>query len=160
MPRLYRGPGRWLRYWYVPAAALVTAAVAFGIVLLVDSLFPEEESQVAPADETTVISQTPLPTVRATPSAAGTAETTPGASATAPQQGAFVAGQQAVVTGTGDCLNMRGTPTIGGEVVACLPDGTVLTIAEGPEAADGRNWWRVTAASDTGWVAEEYLAPR
>lgn len=61
-----------------------------------------------------------------------------------------------VVSGTGDCLNVRSAPGLGGRIVACLPDGTRGTIVEGPETASGMQWYRL---SGRGWVAGDYLRP-
>jgi hypothetical protein len=52
---------------------------------------------------------------------------------------------------------MRAEPSIDAAIVACVSDGTSLTIVEGPQMAGARNWWRVSGPSDEGWVAEEFL---
>lgn len=59
-----------------------------------------------------------------------------------------------VISGTGDCLNVRSAPGLGGRIVACLPDGTRGTIVDGPETASGMQWYRL---SGRGWVAGDYL---
>lgn len=58
-----------------------------------------------------------------------------------------------VVSGTGDCLNVREAPSKSAAVVVCLPDGTVVPIQEGPTQADDIDWYR----GPKGWVAGEYL---
>ena len=152
LPKVYRGPGRWLRYWYIPAAALLAAGIAFGIVTVVDLVVAEPDSEVSPAASTTVFSETPMPTPQVTATSEGT-----------PSEGAaegFRPGQSAVVAGTGDCLNVRSEPSINGAIVTCFPDGTALSIVEGPSAEGDRTWWRVEALGTSGWVAEEYMAPQ
>ena len=153
MPSVYRGPGRWLRYWYLPAAALLAAGIAFAIVVAVEMLVGDPDSDITPAASTTVFSETPMPTVRATPTPEGTPDIPDGGG-----ESGFAPGQAAIVTGTGDCLNMRSEPSINGAVITCLPDGSSLSIVEGPEKEGSRIWWRVEAAGSTGWVAEEYLS--
>lgn len=54
----------------------------------------------------------------------------------------------------GDCVNVRGGPGLSAPVRACLPDGVLVTVAEGPIAADGRLWWRLEGL---GWAAGDYL---
>lgn len=56
-------------------------------------------------------------------------------------------------------LRMRSTPAITADnVIARLPIGTGMNIAEGPQAANGFTWWRVTTrGGNEGWVAGENL---
>src|SRR5215204_655612 len=49
----------------------------------------------------------------------------------------FLKRSQAVVTGTSACLNVREAPKASAAKLGCLPDGTAVTIAEGPTTADG-----------------------
>jgi hypothetical protein len=155
MPRVYGGPGRWLRYWYVPVAAALAAGIAYGIVAGVDRLAGDDGPEVEGAASTTVTSEATLP-------GAGTSTPAGGATPaiTAAPGATLAAGGTATVTGTGDCLNMRVDPSVDSAIIVCLGDGTVVSLVEGPSAGGGRNWWRVTAGEDTGWVAEEYLVPR
>ena len=67
---------------------------------------------------------------------------------------------QAVVGGTGDCLNVREGATASAKKLGCLPDGTAVTIAEGPKTADGMAWYRIEASGSVdkgGWVVGKYL---
>jgi hypothetical protein len=43
-------------------------------------------------------------------------------------------------------------------VIACLPDGTEMTVLGGPIEADGLVWWQVESDLGTGWGAADYLA--
>lgn len=54
----------------------------------------------------------------------------------------------------GDCVNVRGGPGLNAPVLTCLPDGTLVTVADGPVTADGRLWWRLEGL---GWAAGDYL---
>lgn len=54
----------------------------------------------------------------------------------------------------GDCVNVRGGPGLNAPVLACLPDGALVTITDGPIAGDGRLWWRLDGL---GWAAGDYL---
>jgi hypothetical protein len=147
-----------LRYWYLPVAAALAAGVAYGIVALADWIVGDPDSAVEPAASTTVFAQTPLPT------AAGTTATTDASASTTPSPpvttATLAAGTSVTVTGTGDCLNLRAEPSTDATVLTCIPDGTNLVLAEGPQPLAGRNWWRVEFAGNSGWVAEEYLRPR
>ncbi len=57
-------------------------------------------------------------------------------------------------------LNLRDQPSKNGTVIQKMPEGTYLTIVDGPVQADGETWWKVEVADFgadqpvTGWVAE------
>lgn len=71
-------------------------------------------------------------------------------------------GAPVVVQGTGGAgLNLRDQPSLAGQVLSTVPDGTPLTVVEGPQERDGLGWWKVqTEAGAQGWVASTYLALR
>jgi uncharacterized protein YgiM (DUF1202 family) len=54
-------------------------------------------------------------------------------------------------------LNVRSSPGTGSSVVTVLSGGTKVTIAEGPVAKNGYNWYKI--ASPSGWLIGEGLAP-
>jgi hypothetical protein len=64
-------------------------------------------------------------------------------------------GVDLVVTGTGSSLNVREGPSLSQLAVDALADGSVIQLAEGPQVADGIEWWRVDGRD--GWVAGDYL---
>jgi hypothetical protein len=68
---------------------------------------------------------------------------------------------QAVVAGTGDCLNVREAPKAGAKLLGCLKDGTGVTIVEGPTMAGGFAWYKVEGSESlggkSGWAAGKYL---
>ena len=69
----------------------------------------------------------------------------------------FGIGEQ-VTVGT-DALNVRGGPGLGEGVVHVVTYGMVGTVADGPIAANGYNWYAVAFdAGSNGWVAGEYLS--
>lgn len=63
-------------------------------------------------------------------------------------------GANAVVANTGSCLNVREAPTTSALIRACLPDGTVVRLRDGPAEADGYRWWLIEAQTTWGWSAE------
>jgi uncharacterized protein YgiM (DUF1202 family) len=69
----------------------------------------------------------------------------------------IVPGDQVLVqTDDGAPLNMRsaaGSST----VIGSIPDGTLLTIKEGPTISPSGNWYMVTHGGKTGWVTAEFL---
>jgi len=95
----------------------------------------------------------------------------PSASPVVPYPGSLHIGDWVQVTGTGDCLNVRGAPGLTVEgvdlpapmpVLNCLPDGFVGRLGgypgdatEMPVLEDGHWWWRLLGQ---GWVAEDWLA--
>jgi hypothetical protein len=77
-----------------------------------------------------------------------------------------------MVSGTGSCLNLRESPTTGSRSLACLGDGTLLTLdPEGELLWDGATQKYTRALDSTGsfvlvrtsdgargWVSTQYLA--
>jgi hypothetical protein len=66
-------------------------------------------------------------------------------------------GGSAIVSADGDCLRLRSSSGVGGTILTCLPDATVVTVLEGTAVADGLTWRAINAQGSTGWVAEQYL---
>ena len=72
---------------------------------------------------------------------------------------ALAAGVTAQVTGTaGSGLRIRGSAGLGGPTVKVVPEGTLLTILDGPQDADGYQWYQVRdEVGAEGWVAGDWL---
>lgn len=55
-------------------------------------------------------------------------------------------------------LNLRAAASLGAEIIAVLPDATFVDIIDGPIAADGEQWYRVsTSRYGTGWCSGRWL---
>ena len=55
-------------------------------------------------------------------------------------------------------LFLRANHSTGADILATLPDGARVTIAEGPLGAEGRSWWQVEDANGRrGWCAGDFL---
>jgi uncharacterized protein YgiM (DUF1202 family) len=55
-------------------------------------------------------------------------------------------------------LNLRSGPGTSEDVRAVLPDGAALSVAGGPETANGYTWWEVTSSRyGAGWVAGRFI---
>ncbi len=67
------------------------------------------------------------------------------------------AGDTAVVSANGDCLNLRAEASRSGGRIACLPSGSQVTVLSEAVEAGGFTWVQVSTPSGTGWVAAEYL---
>lgn len=82
-------------------------------------------------------------------------------SATSPTEGTAIAaltpGTTARVRDDGSCLNLRALPTTAGTIIRCLAQNSTVTVLDGTAFADGYEWVRVQAGSDTGWVASQFL---
>jgi len=104
-------------------------------------------------------SATPVPTVTPLPTLAPTR--TPEPTATPTPVPVVMAGGQAVVQGTGgQQLRLRSGPALTHETLLIVEEGTVLQVLEGPQAADGFQWWQVkTPDGIQGWVAGDWLVP-
>jgi hypothetical protein len=70
-------------------------------------------------------------------------------------------GQKVRVANTGGTgVRLRLEPSLKGQIVSRLPDGTVLEIVGEDKQADGYTWKNVRAPGDgRGWVAGAYVAP-
>jgi hypothetical protein len=68
-------------------------------------------------------------------------------------------GALVIVQGTlGSGLNLRTEPSTAAELVTNAAEGTVLTVLEGPQEADGYLWWKLrTPDGEEGWAADEWL---
>lgn len=159
LPKIYDGHPL-IRYWYVPAAILVAVFVAFSVIWVAGKLSGDGDKQPAaqPTTPSTIdagAGKTPLTTSTAAPttSASPTAQVTTGA-------GKFSAGEALLVTGTGDCLNVRVKAGLGNDAIICVADGTELKVTGGPETADGLTWWKVQTELGEGWAAEDYLTKK
>lgn len=64
-------------------------------------------------------------------------------------------GGRAQVTTKYQFINLRAEAGLGAETVGKLDNGTIVTILEGPEEADGLRWWKVQdGQGNSGWAAE------
>ncbi len=164
MPSIYPGH-RYLRFWYVPIAAALAVVIAMGVIVASDRIFGDDGDKASAAAD-----DTPTATVEGntTPSSGAGASTTPvsqvtivatpGSDLTPLPAGELGAGAEAVVTGTGECLNVRSGAGLANDPIACVPDGTAVTILGGPTASDGLNWWQVETPQGSGWAAADYLS--
>ena len=68
-------------------------------------------------------------------------------------------GALVIVQGTlGSGLNLRTEPSTAAELVTNAAEGTVLTVLEGPQEADGYLGWKLrTPDGEEGWAADEWL---
>jgi hypothetical protein len=168
MPRVYR-PNSLVAYWYVPLAAVLAIAVAVGVVWAADRLFGDDGSPAAAGDNTPTPQATragsgpTAPAGQATNAPGGA--TTPGAATPAgaatatraPGDNSLRVGDRAVVTGAGDCLNVRVAAGRTNDAIVCLADGQEVTVTGGPVATDGFVWWKVMTFLGEGWAVDEYL---
>lgn len=71
-------------------------------------------------------------------------------------QPALILGRQAVVkTLVGDGVRMRAGAGTTFEILTIVPDGTLVTLLEGPQTVDGLPWWRIrTPDGAEGWAVE------
>lgn len=65
----------------------------------------------------------------------------------------------AIVRADGDCLRMRAQPSLQGTLLACIPDGSTVTVLAGNVAVDGFQWQRISFAGQTGWSVDQFLQP-
>ena len=102
---------------------------------------------------------TPIPTI--TPLPTLTPTNTPEPTATATPVPVIMPGGQVVVKGTeGQQLRLRSGPALNHDTLRIVEEGAVLQVLEGPQAADGFQWWQVkTSDGVIGWVAGDWLVP-
>lgn len=70
---------------------------------------------------------------------------------------AIESGRDAVVRADGDCLRLRATASVSGQVLTCLAEGTTVSVLPATLTADGFVWRLVLVNGQTGWVVEQYL---
>lgn len=70
--------------------------------------------------------------------------------------GQVPSGGKATVATNG--LNVRASASTDASVVTVLPQGTQVSILEGPKASGGYSWYRISSASGNGWVVGEFLS--
>lgn len=63
------------------------------------------------------------------------------------------------VTGAGDCLNVRESPSLSARVLACIADDVLLGGVETPDQSNGGVTWRQvhTPGGQLGWASAEFL---
>ncbi len=109
---------------------------------------------------TVTLEVTPEATPVLTPTVAPevTPEATPVLTPTATPEGGIpspTVGGRAQVTTRYQFVNLRPEPGLGKEPIGQLQNGTIVTILEGPEEADGLRWWKVDdGQGNIGWAAE------
>ncbi len=133
----------------LPAPLLLLFALALGLGVGAWWFLGREEAPAA-------VSQAPIsaPTRVATarPTAAPTARPTQTAAPTAPVT-LGVGGTARVVNLNGAPLRAREAPGLSARVAARIPEGSLVTLRDGPVEADGYQWWSVEAEAGVGWVA-------
>ena len=166
MPSIYPGH-RYLRFWYLPIAAALAVFIALGVIVAADRIFSgDSEKASAAGDEAPTATITDAAAGETTPAKATTTApaqvtivaTPAGQDATPPAPGSLSAGTKAVVAGTGECLNVRTAAGLGNDAIACIPDGTSVTLLGGPAEADQLTWWQIETPQGTGWAAADYLS--
>ncbi len=157
-------PRRALFPWWVWPVAILAAVLTFVIVwfgFVAPSL--RAGQAVAPTSTPTATPTVALPTglPPVPPTSEPTAAPTDTPEPTRAPSGAIVVGGKVRVTGTGAArLNVRQAPGTTAAVVTRVGDGHVFTVLEGPQAADGYQWWKVQDDQGTvGWVAANWLEP-
>ncbi|HYF64351.1 MAG TPA: SH3 domain-containing protein [Herpetosiphonaceae bacterium] len=132
-------------------AALLVAGVGAGWFLRDRGLFGAQPTAVIVVVTPTVAVPTPtFPFVIATPAPP---------TATAPAEPGLRPGGRAEVATDGGALRVRPNPGTAGEPLAALPNGSAVTIIEGPSEGDGYTWWKIEIEGGSGWVVADFLRP-
>lgn len=129
-------------------------AVAAGVYLVTSG----RVSPFAPAPTNTpppTVMVTALPTLTPPPTLTPTAEPTPTMPAT------VTVGIRVKVGNTeGQNLRLRSGPGMDYTTLVIMPEGTILTVLEGPQPSGGYEWWRLQMEDGTiGWAAANWLVP-
>lgn len=125
-----------------------TSFVATGLVTGLNPLLPlpPPPSLITPVASPTPVS-TPDPEATETPEPTATA--TPPASSSLLNQ--FVRIRD--IAGS-ECVNVRRAASLNAGVLRCLDSGSLAQVVEGPQQADGHDWWKLDAG---GWAAGDFL---
>lgn len=161
MPRIYQKRPI-TSYWYIPAAIAVAIVVAFGVIWAADRIFggggDKQPASSTPAAASTAAGAATQPPGTAPAQATASATTSPAAGSGSSTK--FAAGEVALVTGTGECLNVRVAPGTSNDAIVCLKDGEEVTVSGGPEESGDLQWWKVKTRLGEGWAAEDYLVKK
>lgn len=178
--RARRNSGLYLPLWSLAAMVCVVIMAVVAIVLLVLSMGGNEVPETIPI----VIVSSPIPTARpdSFPISPATATIPPMANiiltrppvtfslsgptlapppVTVTPQRITVGGKIIVVDVGVTQLNVRDTPgVIDTAVLFRTEEGTIFTIVDGPQQADGLTWWKIQDPANptlAGWAASNYL---
>jgi len=159
LPEIY-GRHRFLRLWYIPVAICLAVVVAASVIWAGGKLFGGSDSAPAfispPTQPPATLPAQPVGTPTSNSKPSPTAVT----SATPSLVGKFRFADLVVVTGAGDCLNVRVAPGRTNAAIVCLQDGKEMTVSGGPEIADGFRWWKVKTTLGEGWAAEDFMTKK
>lgn len=117
-----------------------------------------------PSPTPTVVVVLPVATLTPTTEPQPTATLTPTLVATEPITATVVptttiqVGGQVRVTGT-QFLNARRGPGLTFQLVTRFDENSILTVLQGPVAANDYQWWEVRSDQGQGWCADEWLQP-
>jgi Bacterial SH3 domain len=164
------GPQARRRKMILPPWALLAIVVGIvillcvGLVLIIRALTSGDGNQTPTPGPTITLQMIPTSTVSLI---APTSYVTPtdtvvlpvGTLVATPPPAGIAPGALVIVEGTGGAgLNLRAEPTTSAKLVGSAREGTVLTVLEGPQEADGYVWWKVRTPNGTeGWGAAKYL---
>ena len=70
---------------------------------------------------------------------------------------ALTPGTNATVHVDSGCLRIRQLADLQSAELTCLPEGAVVQVLEGRQAADGYQWQKIQTGAFIGWAAENYL---
>jgi hypothetical protein len=68
-------------------------------------------------------------------------------------------GGLAVISTDGTPLRVRNKPGTAGAIQTRFRQGQNVRVLEGPQSADGYEWWRIEADGESGWAAGTFLQP-
>lgn len=63
-------------------------------------------------------------------------------------------GNQGTLSLSSGCVNVRATPSLSGQILSCLGNGSTVTVDGGPNYADGKMWWHLQGS---GWMVHDFL---
>jgi hypothetical protein len=143
------------RLLLLAASLVVVAGLLGGIYWLSQPTAPNTFGGIAAFSSTPTPTRTPPPPPTIVPRASIATPLTAPTPEPAPTAPILQPGAQAQVVNVGEAaLLVRGQPGTNQPVQARFPEGTQVTIVEGPVPADGYTWWRIEANNVSGWSAE------
>jgi hypothetical protein len=142
-------------------AALLIASVllcaSFVFILVIRPAAPVPD--LTPASAAMTIIPAPTSTPHDLPPTPQLIPSTPMPTLT-PAPGEFAINVYVQVANGVDALNLRAEPGLDSTKLSLAFKSEVFLITNGPEKADGINWWYLTASYDTsraGWAAQDFL---
>ncbi len=165
--RRFRQDGKEPIPWLWLGLGVVVTFIGLGIAYaIIMAALSREPLSVAPIEPTIIVlTAPPNPTATATrilltPTVLPTATAVPTPDYTLVPEELTIDFYAEIANTGGVGVRVRGGPSTSNAQVVIAPEGAVVLVLDGPEAANDFLWWQIRMADGTeGWTVSDYLIP-